>query len=119
MKAAWNESIARIPGPPTEQWPQGVPFAQVLRHGTMSVEIFAPRGADTQTPHEQDELYLVKSGDAQFVLEDRRDAVAAGDVLFVPAGARHRFERMSPDFVTWVVFWGPVGGEAAADATPR
>jgi uncharacterized protein YjlB len=32
-------------------------------------------------------------------------------VLFVPAGTTHRFEDFSADFATWVVFWGPQGGE--------
>jgi mannose-6-phosphate isomerase-like protein (cupin superfamily) len=36
------------------------------------------------------------------------------DVIFVPAGMEHRFEGFSDDFQTWVVFWGPTGGEAAA-----
>lgn len=30
------------------------------------------------------------------------------------AGAEHRFVEFTPDFATWVVFWGPPGGEAAA-----
>lgn len=34
-----------------------------------------------------------------------------GDVLFAPAGIEHRFENFSDDFVTWVIFYGPVGGE--------
>jgi hypothetical protein len=29
----------------------------------------------------------------------------------VPAGKAHRFENFTPDFATWVVFWGPQGGE--------
>jgi len=32
-------------------------------------------------------------------------------VLFVPAGVEHRFTRFTPDFVTWVIFYGPKGGE--------
>lgn len=32
--------------------------------------------------------------------------------MFVPAGMTHRFEDFSADFVTWVVFWGPEGGES-------
>ena len=40
----------------------------------------------------------------------------ASDVLFVEAGQPHRFENMSPDFSTWVIFWGPEGGEAAQAA---
>jgi mannose-6-phosphate isomerase-like protein (cupin superfamily) len=35
----------------------------------------------------------------------------AGDVLFVPAGEEHRFERFSDDLILWAVFWGPEGGE--------
>jgi len=34
-----------------------------------------------------------------------------GDALFVPAHTSHRFEDFSPDFATWVVFYGPDGGE--------
>jgi hypothetical protein len=30
---------------------------------------------------------------------------------FVAAGVPHRFESCSDDFATWVVFWGPKGGE--------
>jgi mannose-6-phosphate isomerase-like protein (cupin superfamily) len=112
MKASWRDAIARIPGKVTAQWPQGEPFTEMMRHGSMSVEIFAPRGKDNQTPHEQDELYLVKSGSAQFVLDDSSELVGSGDVLFVPARVPHHFEQMSSDFVTWAVFWGPVGGEA-------
>ena len=37
-----------------------------------------------------------------------------GDVIFVEAGAVHRFEAYGDDFATWVVFWGPEGGEAGA-----
>jgi hypothetical protein len=30
----------------------------------------------------------------------------------VPAGVVHRFESFSNDLVVWVLFYGPVGGEA-------
>lgn len=32
-------------------------------------------------------------------------------VHFVAAGVEHRFEDFTADFATWVVFWGPKGGE--------
>ena len=79
----------------------------------MSVEVFAPRGKDTQAPHEQDELYFVISGQADFEVAGKMGPVKTGDALFVGAHVRHHFERMSEDFVTWVVFWGPNGGEKA------
>ena len=37
----------------------------------------------------------------------------AGDLVFAPAHAEHRFEDISADFATWVLFYGPEGGEAA------
>ena len=45
------------------------------------------------------------------VLGEERVIFTAGDVLFVPAGTVHRFEQTSPDFSTWIVFYGPEGGE--------
>jgi hypothetical protein len=32
-------------------------------------------------------------------------------VVFVAAGEHHRFVNFSGDFSTWVVFYGPEGGE--------
>lgn len=112
MKVSLESLVAKLPGAVTGKWPDGEPFTEALRHGTMSVEVFAPRGHDAQEPHDQDELYFVVSGSADFLHENARMAVTAGDCLFVPAHDRHHFEKMSGDFVTWVVFWGPKGGEA-------
>ncbi|WP_334190873.1 cupin domain-containing protein [Noviherbaspirillum sp.] len=111
MKATLANLLQHIPGPRSDKWPDGERFAKALSHGTMSVEVYAPFGHDPQTPHEQDELYFVMKGTSEFMLEDTRMHLAAGDAVFVPAGAAHRFERFSDDFVTWVVFWGPKGGE--------
>jgi len=32
-------------------------------------------------------------------------------MLFVPAGVAHRFDEFTADFCTWVMFYGPEGGE--------
>lgn len=87
-------------------------FAIADRHGTMLLGLYAPQGHDPQTPHEQDELYIVATGTAVIVKGTERQACAANDVIFVEAGITHRFEEMSDDFSAWVVFWGPAGGEA-------
>ena len=86
-------------------------FSVLMRSGSMSVEVYAPRGADPQTPHLQDELYIIQSGHGTFFKDGARVAFEPGDVLFVEAGLEHRFEDFSDDFVTWVIFWGPEGGE--------
>lgn len=88
------------------------PFVELLRHGSMRVEWYAPRGVDRQQPHRQDELYVVARGSGEFVNGPRRHHFRAGDVMFVPAGVVHRFENFSEDFGVWVIFYGPDGGEA-------
>jgi mannose-6-phosphate isomerase-like protein (cupin superfamily) len=111
MKVSLSPLLASLPRPATPKWPAGEPFATAIEHGTMSLEVFAPSGEDRQEPHSQDELYFIAGGSAVFLHEGERQRVATGDALFVPAGDEHHFEQMSSDFVTWVVFWGPKGGE--------
>jgi mannose-6-phosphate isomerase-like protein (cupin superfamily) len=89
-------------------------FASVLRAGTVEVELYAPLGADSQTPHTRDELYVVMRGAGWFVNGPIRHPFGPGDVLFVPAGVEHRFEEFTDDFAVWVIFYGPEGGEGAA-----
>ena len=91
----------------------GERFATVLTHGTLLVEIYAPRGSDPQQPHTRDELYIVVKGSGDFVNGDSRADFGPGDVLFVPAGVTHRFENFTADLAVWVVFYGPEGGEGA------
>jgi mannose-6-phosphate isomerase-like protein (cupin superfamily) len=91
-----------------------IPYANVFRHGSMSLEIYAPRGRDNQRPHLQDEVYVVMRGSGRFANGAQRHPFGPGDVLFVPAGVVHRFEDFSDDLVVWVVFWGTEGGEKAA-----
>ena len=97
--------LSRLPGP------RGERFAPAFHHGSLEVEIYAPRGNDPQKPHRRDEVYVVVSGSGEFVHGDRRDAFGPGDFLFVAAGLEHRFERFSDDLVVWVLFYGPDGGE--------
>ena len=111
MKVSIQSALARLPGEPTSRYPQGAPFATVMAGGTMSVEVFAPRGEDLQTPHPQDELYFVQAGTGEIVINGQRFDAAAGDAFFVAAQVEHRFENFSEDFLTWVVFYGPPGGE--------
>jgi mannose-6-phosphate isomerase-like protein (cupin superfamily) len=85
--------------------------AAVFEHGTLQVKLYAPRGQDTQTPHRRDEVYVVARGRGWFVNEGARHRFELHDVLFARAGAEHRFEDFSDDFLVWVFFYGPDGGE--------
>ena len=111
MKATASELLLKLPGQISRLWPQGERFARAFAHGSMSVEFYAPMGRDPQTPHTQDELYFVHAGIGDIVIAGQRHSCAPGDVFFVAAGIEHRFENFSSDFSTWVVFWGPQGGE--------
>jgi mannose-6-phosphate isomerase-like protein (cupin superfamily) len=111
MKVSINQALAQLPAPPTGTYPAGAPFVTLMAGGSMSVEVFAPKDADLQQPHTQDELYFIHSGTGQLVINGQPFAATAGDAFFVAAGVEHRFEKFSHDFVTWVVFYGPHGGE--------
>ncbi|MDA7979732.1 MAG: cupin domain-containing protein [Pirellulales bacterium] len=91
--------------------PAGDRFIEVFRRGTLQVEVYAPRGSDSQQPHTRDELYIVMAGQGTFLNNGTRTPFQPGDALFVPAGVEHSFEDFSDDLVTWVIFWGPEGGE--------
>jgi mannose-6-phosphate isomerase-like protein (cupin superfamily) len=96
--------------------PEGRRSALLMEHGTMSLRYYAPRGRDEQTPHDQDEIYVVVAGRGTFALGRdegvlERRPFGPGDAIFAPAGWLHRFEDFSDDFATWVIFWGVEGGE--------
>lgn len=105
-----EDALARLPGE------GGKRFASVLEHGSLLVEIYAPRGTDPQQPHTRDELYIIMRGSGVFLNGHVRQWFSSGDLLFVPAGRPHRFEAFTDDLVTWVVFYGPEGGEAYSGA---
>jgi mannose-6-phosphate isomerase-like protein (cupin superfamily) len=89
----------------------GPSFVTLLARGSMSVEVYRPRKVDPQTPHDQDELYVVISGRGRFVQDGVSQPFEPGEMLFVAANVPHRFEDFSDDFATWVIFYGPRGGE--------
>jgi mannose-6-phosphate isomerase-like protein (cupin superfamily) len=91
--------------------PEGKPFVVAHEHGTLSVELYAPRGVDAQNPHRRDEVYVVVRGEGYFVNGPERHRFGTGDLLFVAAGVEHRFEEFTGDLAVWVIFYGPEGGE--------
>ena len=88
-------------------------YAELFRHGTLTVEIYAPKGTDLQQPHTRDELYIVAAGRGWFFVEGWRVQFGPGDALFAAAGEVHRFEDFTEDLLVWVMFYGPEGGERA------
>ena len=99
-----------------EQVSAGIPGAKgerhavCLRHGDWILELYEPQKQDGQTPHEQDECYVILEGSGVFVMGGERAAFHPGDMIFVPAGLPHRFEEFGERMRAWVVFAGPQGG---------
>lgn len=97
-----------IPGPADEH------AIRVLQRGRLDLKLSRPVPPNRQTPHAQDEIYVVVRGRGILVHGDRRERMEAGDCAFVAAGTEHRFEEFSEDLAVWVIFYGPPGGERAA-----
>jgi mannose-6-phosphate isomerase-like protein (cupin superfamily) len=109
--------------PPASRWhvtvqqasqqtpPPGNLAVPLLQHASLVVEYYAPDQIDQQQPHTRDELYVIAAGSGAFRRGAERVAFGPGDLLHVPAGVVHRFEDFSSDFATWVIFYGPEGGE--------
>jgi mannose-6-phosphate isomerase-like protein (cupin superfamily) len=118
MKISLATLLAKLPLPATGKWPQGVWDITAWKQGSMSLELFAPKNHDCQTPHSQDEMYVIVRGSGTFVLENQQIDFAPGDVLIVPAGKVHRFSNFTPDLITWVIFWAPERVAPARIAQP-
>lgn len=103
--SAVTNALALLPGP------GGQRFATVFQHGSLLIEIYAPRGVDPQQPHTRDEIYFVASGSGEYVCGESRQSFKPTDILFAAAGVEHRFENFSDDLSLWVLFYGPEGGE--------
>ena len=104
-----NEALKTLPNP------DGKRFATIFQHGTLLVEIYAPRGVDPQKPHSRDEVYFVATGNGEFVCGNSRQEFGPSDLLFAAAGVEHRFENFTDDLAVWVLFYGPEGGELAPE----
>ena len=111
MKWTHQEALARLPGPPNALWPNGAHSLSMFTHGTLELKLYAPRGHDPQQPHTRDEVYVVVAGRGRFDNAGEVVSCETGDALFVPAGRPHRIIEFSDDFATWVIFYGPEGGE--------
>lgn len=72
-----------------------------LSVGTYSIPV---GGVDDQTPHTEDEIYVVTAGRARIVTSSGESALSPGDVVFVPADEEHRFVDITEDLALLVVF---------------
>ena len=94
--------------------PAGEPSVLVLKRGTLDIKLALPVPPNQQTPHAQDEIYVVIRGRGVLVHGGKRDPFESGDLLFVAAGIEHHYEDFTKDLALWRVFYGQRGGEVPA-----
>ena len=68
------------------------------------IYFLAAGSTDMQSPHDDDELYLVLSGKAQMRLDNAERAVGPGSLLYVGATTEHSFFEIEEDMTLLVIF---------------
>lgn len=88
------------------QQTSGEPYYEFLRVPALNCGLYVlPAGStDRQTPHDEDEVYVVLSGLGVFTVEGADRTVQRGSVLYVKAGVDHRFHSISEDLSVLVFF---------------
>jgi quercetin dioxygenase-like cupin family protein len=81
-------------------------YREFLRRPSLSAGLYemAAGSEDPQKPHAEDEVYYVLRGRARFRSGGEDRPVAAGAVLFVPAGEEHRFHAITEGLSLLVLF---------------
>lgn len=74
-------------------------------------------GSDDQSPHTEDEIYVVTAGRATIVTPAASADVGPGSVIFVPAGEEHRFAEVTENLALLVVFSPAYGSGSPAAST--
>lgn len=96
-------------------------WVEELRVETMSIGTYSlPAGGhDTQSPHTEDEVYVVTAGRARIVADSGSAQVGPGSVIYVPANEKHRFVDIAEDFAVLVIFAPPEYSNAADGGTDQ
>ena len=92
-------------------------YAEWVRSQSLSAGVYriAAGGVDDQSPHREDEVYVVTAGAAELEVEGRRTPVGPGTVAFVPRRADHRFVDVTADLEVSVVFAPPESDGSGAE----
>jgi len=78
-------------------------YSEVLRHGRLSVGIYAPHESDDEETHPDDKIYVVLNGSGFFNVGGERQPFGPGDLLFAESQMAHHFEDFTPDFAVWAI----------------
>ena len=88
-------------------------YVETLRTKDMSAGTYSipAGGIDDQSPHREDEIYVVTTGRARILTPAAEAEVGPGSVIFVPAGEEHHFVDVTEDLTLLVLFAPPYSGQ--------
>lgn len=92
-------------------------YFEFMRRSSMSAGLYhlAAGATDPQTPHSEDELYIVLSGLAMITVGDAELEVRAGSVVFVERLVPHRFHSIREKLEVLVFFAPPEYSQATSE----
>jgi mannose-6-phosphate isomerase-like protein (cupin superfamily) len=81
-------------------------YLEFLRRDSLSCGLYVlePGGDDPQTPHQEDEVYVVLAGRARLIVAGRDQPVGPGSVVFVARTVPHRFADVTERLSVLVLF---------------
>ena len=90
------------------------PYLEFLRVPSLSAGIYTLTvgTTDTQTTHDEDEVYFVLKGRGRITLSGQPQEIGQGSILYVPADTEHEFTEISED-LSLLVFFGSGGPSGA------
>jgi mannose-6-phosphate isomerase-like protein (cupin superfamily) len=85
-----------------------VRYLEFLRERNMSLGIYrlTVGAVDPQSPHSEDEVYVVLKGKAMIVVGEEELAVSPGSIIFVKSQVSHRFHSITEE-LELLVFFAP------------
>ena len=91
-----------------QQTESGQAYLQFVNEGTMSLGLYVlvAGSTDTQSPHDEDEIYYVVAGHGAIVVAGERRPVRPGSIVFVAKEVEHRFVDIEED-LSILVFFAP------------
>lgn len=94
---------------------RGRPYLEFLRVPALSCGIYhlAAGSQDSQTSHDEDEVYFVLKGRGSMLIDGEKKALGPGTILYIPADSEHEFVEIEED-LSLLVFFGS-GGPSGAE----
>ena len=92
----------------SQQADSNKPYLEFLKVPDLSMGLYIllANGTDPQSPHTEDEVYYVVSGQAKIKVADEDRDVQAGSIIYVAKNVEHRFHSIEEELKV-IVFFAP------------